>query len=168
MSLNLLGLSSASFGLLRRSALLFVRLAFVRWRPSARQHLEEAVQAALSAGRARLHDFLDSVPDALLVKLAVAAHERHDTFLVGICPLEVDRFRIGHFRGDKQLARFCEIPVLRNRVFCRVDVADDFLDGAVLTDQFYGSFWADAPNGIAIVAAQQNAQIDELYSGNNS
>lgn len=66
-----------------------VRFAFVvavwrRW-----QHFEKAVQSALCRCCARLHDLLATTTNALFIELSIAAQIFHQSFLIGVFPLQL-------------------------------------------------------------------------------
>jgi hypothetical protein len=85
-------------------------------------------------------------------------------------PLEVAFWVIGrsYVRLEEEEARIGERPVVRDGKLLgglRLDVFDDAFQVVVLTDEFKGCAGADAFDGIEIVAAEEDTEVDELVDG---
>lgn len=85
---------------------------------------------------------------------------------IGRFPLEV---ALGGVSGadvglEEKLAGVGEGPVFGEGEFLLVglDVCDDAFEGFVVADEFEGGGGADAFDGVEVVAAEEDAEVDEL------
>jgi hypothetical protein len=92
--------------------------------------------------------------------------ELDQTLDVGRFPLEV---ALGGVSGadvgfEEELASVGEGPVFGEGEFFLVglDVCDDTFEGFVVADEFEGGGGADALDGVEVVAAEEDAEVDEL------
>ena len=63
---------------------------------------------------------------------------------------------------DEQLARLLVHPVLRYLELLLVQLLEHLLDRLVLLDVLDGLFGPDASDRVAVIAAEQNTEVDEL------
>lgn len=98
----------------------------------------------------------------ILLEAFLFDHVVNDSLLVGLSPLKVDRLRIDDLGVDEQIARLFEWPILRHRVLVLVDLFDHRFDVFVVADEIVRAFRTDAANRVAVVAAHENTQINEL------
>lgn len=72
-----------------------------------------------------------------------------------------------HVGVEEELAGVGEGPVFGNGVFGFAGLGgfDEFLEGAVFADEFEGGRGADLGDGVEVVTAQEDAEVDELVSG---
>eukprot|EP00053_Salpingoeca_punica_P020621 m.212081 g.212081 ORF g.212081 m.212081 type:complete len:414 (-) comp19507_c0_seq1:98-1339(-) len=129
---------------------------------AARQRLEEGLQPILRHARAGLLQLLNAAANTRLLEAVLGAHKLNQGLFVGHYPLEICVVDVGDLGRDKQLARFFELPVLRHLVLLCVQVLEDLLDRVVLLDERQCAHWANAANRVAVIAAKENAHVDEL------
>ena len=130
-----------------------------------------------STNRLGVDQLLGAVPDTLLLEAVLLAHKLHQRLDVGHAPLELqtrlvstaalkwtylDGGGVGDLRVFEELARLGKLPVRRQGILGLVEVLNDLLDGTVLFHQRHRLGGANAADRLAVVAAQEDAQIDEL------
>jgi hypothetical protein len=96
--------------------------------------------------------------------------ELDETLYVWCFPLEIAFWVIG--RSDvwleEEQARIGEWPVVRDSELLGglgLDVFDDAFEVIVLTDELQSGAGADAFDGIEVVAAKEDTEVDELAAG---
>ena len=96
--------------------------------------------------------------------------ELDETLYIWCFPLEV-AFRVIS-RSDvwleEEQARIGEWPVVRNRELfggLGLDVFDDAFEVIVLADELQSGAGADALDGIEVVAAEEDTEVNELLGG---
>lgn len=80
----------------------------------------------------------------------------------------LNRFWFGYNRILKEFPGFFIRPTFRHWVLAFIQVFNHFFNATVLVNQVLGLFWANTFDCVAIVAAEQYAQINELLKSNNS
>ena len=65
-------------------------------------------------------------------------------------------------RIQEYLTCFFVRPILRNRILGCVDVLQNFFEGMILLNEGDRPMWTDALDRFTIVAAKENAKINEL------
>lgn len=155
------------------------------------KYLEETVQATLCWCRPRLQNLFATAANSIFIELAIATQICNQAFFIRIDPFQlkpkesyrhywnlhsieslvykcnvqctyVNRCRISNFGFHEKLACLFIVPVFWHQVFAFVDIFEDFFNRFVLLNQFNGTFRSNATNGFAVIASEQNTQIDKL------
>lgn len=139
-----------------QSRLLLLRL--LHW-------LKEALQPTLLRALQILLQLRRSAAYPVLVEMLLFNEVFDQAIDVRRLPLEVTIGVVGlpNVRMQEEFAGVGVRPVFGDGVFCAgFDVCDDAVEGLVLLDQLQGCGWADAFNGVEVVTAEENAEVDEL------
>jgi hypothetical protein len=98
----------------------------------------------------------------------VLDEELDEALDVGAVPLEVALGVVGRFHVglEEEEARVSVGPVVWDGEFLLVgfDVGDDAFEVLVVADEFEGGGGANAFDGVEVVAAEEDAEVDELGS----
>jgi hypothetical protein len=129
--------------------------------------LEEAFQTTLLC---TLHVFLQlggTVSDPILVEMLLLDEEFDQTLNVGGFPLEVAFGGVGgaHVGLEEEEAGVGEGPVFGKGEFvlAGLDVCDYAFEVIVVADEFEGGGGADALDGVEVIAAEEDTEVDELW-----
>eukprot|EP00754_Rhynchopus_humris_P044141 Rhum_TRINITY_DN3856_c0_g1::Rhum_TRINITY_DN3856_c0_g1_i1::g.12220::m.12220 len=123
---------------------------------------EELVQAGLRLGGPRLLQLCNPVEHTLTLELLLLTEVLQKAFFVGVAEHHLALVTLVHLRLLEQLPSLGIRVVLRQRVFCGIQVLDELLNRFVLPDAVERLHRPDAGNASTVVAPQQNAHVDEL------
>jgi hypothetical protein len=150
-------------------AQLLVRLA-LQARLLRRRLLNRFEEALHSTLLRRLHVLLQfggTVADSVLAEVLLLDEKLDESFDVWCFPLEVAFGGVGgaDVRLEEEEASVSEGPVVGNGELLLVvlDVSNHAFEVLVVADQFEGGGGADALDGVEVVAAEEDAEIDELH-----
>ena len=93
--------------------------------------------------------------------------ELNKTFYVWGFPLEVAFWVVGgaHVGLEEEEARIGERPVVGDGELLGglgLDVFNDAFEVGMLADELEGGAWADAFDGVEVIAAEEDTEVDEL------
>jgi hypothetical protein len=130
--------------------------------------LEEALQPTLLRRLHVLGQFLRAVADPVFAEVLLFDEVFDEALDVGRFPLEVAFWGVGgaHIGLKEEEARVGEGPVVGNGEFllAGLEMLDYAFKVLVVTDQLDGGRRADALDGVKVVAAEEDAEVDELAS----
>jgi len=104
--------------------------------------------------------------DSVFTEAFLCNEELDKAFDVGLFPFEVAFFMVGRtdIGGEEQFAGFFVGPVFGNGELSLVffDSFNECFESAVFTDEFEGSVRTDFRDGIEVIAAKENTEINKL------
>jgi hypothetical protein len=107
-----------------------------------------------------------AIPDSVFIEVLLFDQELDEAFDIGSFPLEVAFGCVGgaDVGFEEELAGVGEGPVFREGELLLVglDMSDYAFEVLVVADQFEGGGGADALDGIKVIAAEKDAEINEL------
>ena len=129
--------------------------------------LEETLKSRLLARLQALLQLSHPAPNSLLGKGILNNEKFDEPFHVGLLPLEVTIFVVcrSNVWVEEELARIGVRPVFRDGISVLIIVVyplHNLFEGAMLTDQFKGSVGADLWDGIEVIAAKKDTEVDKL------
>lgn len=128
-------------------------------------NLEEAFQSSLLRALGGLLQSRTASTDSVLVEALVSHEELNETLDIRLLPLDVAQRVVcrADIRLEEQCTRILEGPVIGQRVLGVIlDVFNDLLKGAVLSNQFQGCAGTNLGDRVEVIATEKNAEIDEL------
>jgi hypothetical protein len=128
--------------------------------------LEEALQATLLCTLHVLLQLGRTVPDSVLVEVLLLDEELDEALDVRGFPLEVAFWGVGwtHVGLEEEGAGIGEGPVFGECEFvlAGLDVSDYAFEVLVVANHFEGSGGADALDGVEVITAEEDTEVDEL------
>lgn len=149
------------------SLLLILPLQFLDLLIGLGDRFEEPLKSRLLARLQVLLELSYPAPDSLLGKCILNDEELDEPFNVGLLPLEVTIFvvRRPDVWVEEELPRVGVRPVFRDGIFVLIIVVyplNNLFEGSVFTDQFKGGVGADLWDGVEVITAKKDAEIDKL------
>lgn len=131
--------------------------------------LEEPLQPRLLRRLQVLLQFAGCAPHSVFTEAFLLDQELHEAVDVGCLPFEIAVRVVGlsDVGLEEQFPRLFVWPVVWDCIFLFgvfLDEVDDTFECVVVTDEFEGSIRANFRDRINIVAAQEDAEVDELDS----
>ena len=149
------------------SLLLILPLQFLDLLIGLGDRFEEPLKSRLLARLQVLLELSYPPPDSILGKCVLNDEKLDEPFSVGLLPLKVTIFVV--CRPDvwveEKLARVGIRPVFRDSIFVLIIVVyplNNLFEGSVFTNQFKGRVGADLCDGVEVIAAKEDAEINEL------